>query len=77
MPNMSALPVSSVPLKGGHLAPPGQGEINHFERQDEVGYQQVVFPGKKDQMEKVIATLQSKGFMPNELVAAEVNWFYS
>ncbi|KAK7689852.1 hypothetical protein QCA50_006491 [Cerrena zonata] len=41
------------------------------------GYSTPVFKGKEEQRAKVQATVAQKGFVPRELVANEVNWFYS
>ncbi|KAL0074663.1 Glutamate/Leucine/Phenylalanine/Valine dehydrogenase-domain-containing protein [Phycomyces blakesleeanus] len=40
------------------------------------GYNANVFPGKKDQMKKVVYHLEQTGFLPKELVENEVRWFY-
>ncbi|KAI9028228.1 Glutamate/Leucine/Phenylalanine/Valine dehydrogenase-domain-containing protein [Phycomyces nitens] len=40
------------------------------------GYNANVFPGKKDQMKKVVGYLEQTGFLPKELVENEVRWFY-
>lgn len=41
------------------------------------GYTTPVFKEKEEQRAKVQAEVANKGFMPRELVANEVNWFYS
>ncbi|ESK95661.1 nad-specific glutamate dehydrogenase [Moniliophthora roreri MCA 2997] len=41
------------------------------------GYTTPVFKGKESQRAKVQSLIASKGFVPQELVANEVNWFYS
>ncbi|KAH0832130.1 NADH-dependent glutamate dehydrogenase [Lanmaoa asiatica] len=41
------------------------------------GYTTPVFKGKEEQRAKVQADVAAKGFIPRELVANEVNWFYS
>ncbi|KAI9573508.1 NADH-dependent glutamate dehydrogenase [Boletus coccyginus] len=41
------------------------------------GYTTPVFKGKQEQRAKVQADVAAKGFVPRELVANEVNWFYS
>ncbi|KAG8214676.1 NADH-dependent glutamate dehydrogenase [Butyriboletus roseoflavus] len=41
------------------------------------GYTTPVFKGKEEQRAKVLADVAAKGFIPRELVANEVNWFYS
>ncbi|EGO23766.1 NADH-dependent glutamate dehydrogenase [Serpula lacrymans var. lacrymans S7.9] len=41
------------------------------------GYTTPVFKGKEEQRAKVQANVANKGFIPRELVANEVNWFYS
>jgi glutamate dehydrogenase len=40
------------------------------------GYHTPVFPGKAAQRQKVEAYVLSKGFLPKDLVALEVAWFY-
>lgn len=41
------------------------------------GYTTPVFKGKEEQRARVQAAVAAKGFVPRELVANEVNWFYS
>ncbi|KAG1751105.1 NADH-dependent glutamate dehydrogenase [Suillus lakei] len=41
------------------------------------GYTTPIFKGKEEQRAKVQADVAGKGFIPRELVANEVNWFYS
>ncbi|KAG2066702.1 NAD-specific glutamate dehydrogenase [Suillus decipiens] len=41
------------------------------------GYTTPVFKGKEEQRANVQADVAAKGFIPRELVANEVNWFYS
>ncbi|KAJ8081071.1 NAD-dependent glutamate dehydrogenase [Marasmius tenuissimus] len=41
------------------------------------GYTTPVFKGKEEQRAKVQAAIAAKGFVPQELVANEVNWFYA
>lgn len=75
MPDMvSSLPNATAPLKGSHLQVPGQQQAQPH---GEHGYQRTVFPGKADQMERVIAQLGSMGFMPKDLIPNEVQWFYT
>lgn len=40
------------------------------------GYNVNVFKGKQEQTVKVVEFLESKGFIPKELVQNEVSWFY-
>ena len=40
------------------------------------GYTDTVFEGKADQAAQVKQLLSSKGFLPPDLVTAEVDWFY-
>lgn len=42
----------------------------------ESGYAVTVFEGKHDQMLKVCAHIEEKGFIPKELINNEVAWFY-
>ncbi|KAJ8591101.1 NADH-dependent glutamate dehydrogenase [Rhizopogon salebrosus TDB-379] len=41
------------------------------------GYATPVFKGKEEQRTKVQVDVAIKGFIPRELIASEVNWFYS
>ncbi|KIK99830.1 hypothetical protein PAXRUDRAFT_822277 [Paxillus rubicundulus Ve08.2h10] len=41
------------------------------------GYTTAVFKGKEEQRAKVQVDVAAKGFIPRELVANEINWFYS
>ncbi|PWN30761.1 putative glutamate dehydrogenase, NAD(+)-specific [Jaminaea rosea] len=40
------------------------------------GYAETTFPGKAEQAQKAIASVKESGFIPPELVEAEVMWFY-
>jgi len=40
-------------------------------------YSKSIFEGKAEQKKKVCEHLQTLGFMPNELIENEVNWFYN
>ncbi|KAJ3021767.1 NAD-dependent glutamate dehydrogenase [Thoreauomyces humboldtii] len=40
------------------------------------GYASNVFAGKQEQLQKVCAYVEDKGFVPKELVSNEVSWFY-
>ncbi|KZT11816.1 NAD-dependent glutamate dehydrogenase [Laetiporus sulphureus 93-53] len=62
-----------------HLHVPGQhANVYGFHRIENVpGYNTPEFKGKEEQRAKVQASLLAKGFIPRELVANEVNWFYS
>jgi glutamate dehydrogenase len=44
------------------------------EQQD--GYSSNVFSGKSEQLQRVVAYVEEKGFIPRELVQNEVSWFY-
>lgn len=71
----NVLPISTVPLKGENLSAPGSAnKMNHT--YNEPGYQRTVFPGKQEQLTKVIESITAKGFIPKDLVPAEVAWFY-
>ncbi|KAL1958067.1 hypothetical protein VTO42DRAFT_5107 [Malbranchea cinnamomea] len=41
------------------------------------GYVATVFEGKEKQMEAVMDKLEESGFIPEEFVASETNWFYN
>ncbi|KAI0075077.1 NAD-dependent glutamate dehydrogenase [Panus rudis PR-1116 ss-1] len=72
-------PADSTP----HLGVPGQQSTNNSSEsllhriKDAPGYSTPVFKGKEEQRAKVQALIASKGFIPRELVANEVNWFYT
>ena len=40
------------------------------------GYSSNIFEGKPEQMKQVANFISSKGFLPKELIEAEVAWFY-
>ena len=40
------------------------------------GYASNVFAEKQEQLQKVCAYVEEKGFIPKELVYNEVSWFY-
>ena len=40
------------------------------------GYSSNIFEGKPDQMRHVADFISSKGFLPNDLIEKEVEWFY-
>lgn len=40
------------------------------------GYTDTTFAGKDEQAQKAIAQIKESGFLPQELVEAEVMWFY-
>ena len=44
--------------------------------QNHNGYNETVFTGKDEQLQNVVEYVMSKGFIPNDLVQNEVNWFY-
>ncbi|CAD6909819.1 unnamed protein product [Tilletia caries] len=62
----------SVPGTPNRTGTPGSDHkiANH------IGYSDTVFAGKAEQAKEVVATLKHKGFIPPDLVEAEVNWFY-
>jgi hypothetical protein len=84
MSGNNSLPLSSVPLKDGHLAAPNDqmsmlslgGSVYKTAPRGESGYTTTVFEGKHDQMIKVCAHIKEKGFIPVELINNEVAWFY-
>jgi glutamate dehydrogenase len=43
---------------------------------DSSGYNENIFEGKGEQMQKVCEHLEEKGFIPSDLVKNEVSWFY-
>ncbi|KAK7464787.1 NAD-dependent glutamate dehydrogenase [Stygiomarasmius scandens] len=73
--------MSSTPSGAdSHLAVPGfartNSEISHRIK-NQPGYTTPVFKGKEEQRALVQEEVAAKGFIPQELVANEVNWFYS
>ncbi|WVQ84205.1 hypothetical protein IAT38_006356 [Cryptococcus sp. DSM 104549] len=50
---------------------------NNRIRKDTIGYKSSPFPAKADQQASVARILSESGFMPNELVHGEVDWFYN
>jgi glutamate dehydrogenase len=64
-----------------HLAAPGSSGLNTprmipQEGAGGSGYVAPTFEGKEKQMEAVMDGVESKGFMPPELVEDETRWFY-
>ncbi|KIP04238.1 hypothetical protein PHLGIDRAFT_76237 [Phlebiopsis gigantea 11061_1 CR5-6] len=76
-------PSSGTPLTAAKalLSVPGQrpasGEPLLHRVKNVPGYSTPVFKGKEEQRAKVQASIASTGFIPRELVANEVSWFYS
>lgn len=60
---------NSAPRSGSHTP------IDHIIANN-AGYTDTVFEGKADQAAQVKQLLSSKGFLPPDLVTAEVDWFY-
>ncbi|GJE97674.1 NAD-specific glutamate dehydrogenase [Phanerochaete sordida] len=58
------------------LTVPGQPPAAHRVK-NVPGYSTPIFKGKEEQRAKVQANIAKQGFIPRELVANEVNWFYS
>ncbi|KAH9831374.1 NAD-dependent glutamate dehydrogenase [Rhodofomes roseus] len=67
--------MASTPTDG-LLQVPNQLESTHRIK-NVPGYTTPVFKGKEEQKAKVLANVTAKGFIPRELVANEVNWFYA
>ncbi|KAH9950670.1 NADH-dependent glutamate dehydrogenase [Amylocystis lapponica] len=85
-PSSTPSGVSTPSFVGGpttsHLSVPGQHHYSGSEQslhrlKNVPGYTTPVFKGKEEQRAKVQADVAAKGFIPRELVANEVNWFYS
>ncbi|SJL07183.1 probable glutamate dehydrogenase, NAD(+)-specific [Armillaria ostoyae] len=82
---MSSTPSDAAAARFGHgpyahLSVPGSrtGSDTSVHRIKNVpGYNTPVFKGKEEQRALVQAEVAAKGFVPPELVANEVNWFYS
>lgn len=66
---LSATNSTSTPRSGSHTP------IDHIIANN-AGYTDTVFEGKADQAAQVKQLLSSKGFIPPNLVTAEVDWFY-
>jgi glutamate dehydrogenase len=60
-------------MDSARLLPLGQ----HQRLKNAPGYTTPVFKGKEEQQALVQSEVASKGFIPQELVPNEVNWFYS
>ncbi|KAF8347207.1 NAD-specific glutamate dehydrogenase [Amanita rubescens] len=67
----SPFPGSSPSL---HCCAAANGSLNHTE--NHTGYTWLVFGGKDKQRAMVEQEVAKKGFIPRELVAGEVTWFY-
>ncbi|KAL2809286.1 Glutamate/Leucine/Phenylalanine/Valine dehydrogenase-domain-containing protein [Aspergillus granulosus] len=57
-----------------HLAIPGSP---HRILEEDPGYIAAKFEGKEHQMEQVMIELDKKGFIPQDFVQSEVEWFYN
>ncbi|KAI9137136.1 Glutamate/Leucine/Phenylalanine/Valine dehydrogenase-domain-containing protein [Paraphysoderma sedebokerense] len=57
-----------------HPTPPASSV--HTPRFGHSGYTENIFDGKQEQMLKVCAHIEEKGFLPKELIVNEVSWFY-
>ncbi|KAI8138244.1 Glutamate/Leucine/Phenylalanine/Valine dehydrogenase-domain-containing protein [Fennellomyces sp. T-0311] len=59
-------------------SPLARSAFNHEQSNDDgYGYSTNVFPDKQDQMVKVCAHIGQTGFIPQDLVENEVQWFYN
>lgn len=81
MPTLGQLPPAEriVALQGSGLSPsPSPATSRHLPRKDSggAGYLPHRFADKSAQMAKAAAILKEKGFIPQELVDVEVQWFY-
>ncbi|KAF9019934.1 NADH-dependent glutamate dehydrogenase [Hymenopellis radicata] len=68
------------PTSAAHLAVPGSrtsSETSLHRIKNVPGYTTPVFKGKEEQRALVQAEVAAKGFIPPQLVANEVNWFYT
>ncbi|KAF7970266.1 hypothetical protein HWV62_24446, partial [Athelia sp. TMB] len=80
---MSGTPVDAASLKpalaalasAGSSRPGSEASVHRVK--NETGYTTPVFAGKEKQRAEVQKAVASQGFMPRELVANEVNWFYT
>ncbi|KAN0063542.1 NAD-dependent glutamate dehydrogenase [Thecaphora frezii] len=64
------LSAASTPHRSGSHTP-----VDHI-LSNNVGYVDTVFEGKAEQAKQVKSLLAGKGFIPPDLVEAEVDWFY-
>ncbi|KAK0522349.1 NAD-dependent glutamate dehydrogenase [Tilletia horrida] len=62
----------SMPSTPNRAGTPGSDHVVA----NNIGYSATVFAGKAEQAKEVAALLKLKGFIPPNLVDAEVNWFY-
>jgi hypothetical protein len=56
------------------ISNPSARDFDMPEQQD--GYSSNVFTEKAEQLQRVVAYVEDKGFIPRELVQNEVSWFY-
>ncbi|KAK0548231.1 NAD-dependent glutamate dehydrogenase [Tilletia horrida] len=73
-PNMAHLKAALLSAPGTPLRPGSPGA--ELKVANNTGYSDTVFDGKPQQAKKVAAILKAKGYIPPDLVDAEVNWFY-
>ncbi|KAF8645148.1 hypothetical protein AX16_007976 [Volvariella volvacea WC 439] len=67
-----------APPRPGHLGESRTSSENSVQRVKNLpGYNTPIFKGKEQQRALVEQEVAAKGFIPRELVAGEVNWFYS
>ncbi|KAK3058129.1 NAD-dependent glutamate dehydrogenase [Extremus antarcticus] len=59
-----------------HLSVPGTVQ-SHVLHETDSGYVAAKFEGKEKQMEDVMDEVETKGFIPADLVESEVKWFYN
>ncbi|KAF8743736.1 hypothetical protein AX14_000707 [Amanita brunnescens Koide BX004] len=68
----------TVPASRPPMASSPHGSESSLNRvKDLPGYTTPIFKGKEEQRAAVEQEVANKGFIPRELVAGEVNWFYS
>jgi glutamate dehydrogenase len=69
--------IDDAPAITLHITKEADGHPGTLKRQGSItGYHQHQFVQKVQQMQKVAENIQSKGFIPPELVNNEVSWFY-
>ncbi|KAF8442808.1 NADH-dependent glutamate dehydrogenase [Boletus edulis BED1] len=76
-PQQNKRPIANGGPYGPNAASKTSSEASLQRVKNLPGYTTPVFKGKQEQRATVQADVASKGFIPRELVANEVNWFYS
>ncbi|KAJ9105102.1 hypothetical protein QFC20_004388 [Naganishia adeliensis] len=67
---------TSTPNGNGSLSRNGSDSNINRIRKDTIGYKATDFPAKEQQRKEVERIVLAQGFIPRELVAGEVGWYY-